>query len=101
MFRDLFVSIIIQMKTDMHMDVTPPEFCGRLQSAKAEEIVADQLMKAVDGVTDAALDDVAVEQCQVARPASGTAEARSEHVHIEAVRMLLKQVSQAWAYFYF
>lgn len=89
------------MKTDMHMDVTPPEFCGRLQSAKAEEIVADQLMQAVDGVTDAALDDVAVEQCQVAGPASRTPEARSEHVHIEAVRLLLKQVSQAWAYFYF
>ena len=49
MFRNFSVSVIIQMKTDMHMDVTPPEFCGRLQSAKAEEIVADQLMQAVWG----------------------------------------------------
>ena len=85
----------------MHMDVTPAVFCGRLQSAHTEEIVAYQLIQAVDGAADIALDDIAVEQCEVTGPASGTADARSEHVHIEAVRMLLKQISLAWACLYF
>ena len=52
-------------------------------------------------MADTALDDIAVEQCQVMGFASRAAEAGSEHVHIEIVRGLLKQISRAWAYFYF
>ena len=85
----------------MHMDIIPTVFCGRLQFVQTEEIVADQLIQAVDGMADIALDDIAVEQCEVTGPASGTADARSEHVHIEAVRMMLKQISRAWACLYF
>ena len=85
----------------MHMDIIPTVFCGRLQFVQTEEIVAYQLIQAVDGMADIALDDIAVEQCEVTGPASRAAEARSEHVHIEAVRMLLKQISLAWACLYF
>lgn len=85
----------------MHMDITPPVFCGRLQFVQTEEIVTDQLIQTVDGMADIALDDIAVEQCEVMGSASGTADAWSDHVHIEAVRMLLKQISLAWACLYF
>lgn len=89
------------MKTDMYMNIIPAVFPGRLEFAQAKEIVADELMEAVDGVADIALYDITVEQAHVVRSASWTSETWCEQVHIEAVRMALKQFSWAWACFYF
>lgn len=89
------------MKTDMYMNVIPSVFPGRLEPAQAKEIVADELIEAVDGVADIALYNITVEHAHVIRPASRTSEPRREQVHIEAVRMPLKQFSWAWACFYF
>ncbi|WP_052256728.1 hypothetical protein [Salinicoccus sp. YB14-2] len=89
------------MKTDMHMDVTPAVFRAPPELFQTEEIIPNQLIQAVDGVTDIALDDVTVEQCQIVGFAFRTPDSRLEMVHIKAVRMLLKQISRAWACLYF
>lgn len=89
------------MKTDMHMDVTLPVFPGMLQSVQTKEIVADHLMQAVDGAAHPALDDVAVVQQQIMGHAGCTPYARREKIHVEAVRIRLKQISRAWVCFYF
>lgn len=85
----------------MHMDVALPVFPGRFQSVQAEEIFTDQPMQAVDGAAFLTLDDVAVVQQQIMRHAGCTPNARSEKIHVEAVRIRLKQLSRAWVCFYF
>lgn len=56
----------------MHMDVTPAIFPAPLEPVQAEEIVAGQLIQAVDGAACTALYDVAVVKQQVMGHAGGT-----------------------------